>query len=100
MERERRADQMLTEAVTDGLIPSIPAPIPEAGRRRGGGRHDVLDLQVKRPPPKHLDTGEALRLLEAVPEEHLDMVLLALTTGFRRNELLGVHWEWVDFGAR
>ena len=27
------------------------------------------------------------------------MVLCALTTGFRRNELLGLQWEWIDFGA-
>jgi integrase len=27
------------------------------------------------------------------------MVLLALTTGFRRNEILGLQWEWIDFGA-
>jgi integrase len=40
------------------------------------------------------------RLLDAVPEEHLDLVLLALTTGFRRNELLGLQWEWIDFGKR
>ncbi len=91
---------MLTDAVTDGLIPSNPLRAPKRARHRGGGRHDVLDLQVKRPPPKHLETSEALRLLDAVPEEHLDMVLLALTTGFRRNELLGLQWEWLDFGAQ
>ena len=27
------------------------------------------------------------------------MILLALTTGFRRNEILGLQWEWIDFGA-
>ncbi len=91
---------MLTDTVSEGLIPSNPLRAPKRARHRGGGRHDVLDLQVKRPPPKYLETSEALRLLDAVPEEHLDMVLLALTTGFRRNELLGLQWEWIDFGTR
>jgi integrase len=91
---------MLTDAVTEGLIPSNPLRAPKRARHRGGGRHDILDLQVKRPPPKYLETSEALRLLDAVPGEHLDMVLLALTTGFRRNELLGLQWEWIDFGTQ
>jgi integrase len=91
---------MLTDAVSEGLIPNNPLRAPKRARHRGGGRHDVLDLQVKRPPPKHLETSEALRLLDVVPEQHVDMVLLALTTGFRRNELLGLQWEWIDFGAQ
>lgn len=88
---------MLTDAVAEGLIPNNPLRAPKRARHRGGGRHDVLDLQVKRPPPKHLEMSEALRLLDAVPHEHLGVVLLALTTGFRRNELLGLQWEWIDF---
>ena len=27
------------------------------------------------------------------------MILLALTTGFRRDEILGLQWEWIDFGT-
>jgi integrase len=54
---------------------------------------------VKRKQPKHLEVSEALRLLDAVPDQHRDMILLALTTGFRRNEILGLQWEWIDFGA-
>lgn len=90
---------MLTDAVSEGHIPTNPLRSPKRARHRGGGRHDVLDLQVKRKPPKHLEVSEALRLLDAVPEEYVDMVLCALTTGFRRNELLGLQWEWLDFGA-
>ena len=90
---------MLTDAVSEGHIPTNPLSSPKRARHRGGGRHDVLDLQVKRTAPKHLEVSEALRLLDAVPEEHRAMVLLALTTGFRRNEILGLQWEWIDFGA-
>jgi integrase len=90
---------ILTDAVSEGHIPTNPLRSPKRARHRGGGRHDVLDLQVKRTPPKHLEISEALRLLDAVPEQHRDMILLALTTGFRRNEILGLQWEWIDFGA-
>ena len=90
---------MLTDAVTDGHIPTNPLRAPKKARHRGGSRHDVLDLQVKRAPPKHLEVSEALRLLDAVPDQYVDMVLLALTTGFRRNEILGLQWEWIDFAA-
>jgi integrase len=90
---------MLTDAVSDGHIQTNPLRSPRRARHRGGSRHDVLDLQVKRAPPKHLEVSEALRLLDAVPQQYRDMVLLALTTGFRRNEVLGLQWEWIDFGA-
>lgn len=90
---------MLTDAVSDGHIQSNPLRSPKRARHRGGSRHDILDLQVKRQPPKHLEVSESLRLLDATPPQYRDMVLLALTTGFRRNEILGLQWEWIDFGA-
>jgi integrase len=91
---------MLTDAVTEGHIANNPLRSPNRARHRGGGRHDVLDLQVKRAPPKYLEVSETLRLLDAVPEPYVDMVLMALTTGFRRNELLALQWDWIDFGTR
>jgi integrase len=90
---------MLTDAVADGLIPANPLRRPQRARHRGGSRHEGLDLQVVRRPPKHLEIAEALALLDAVHAEQVDMVLLALTTGFRRNEILGLQWEWIDFGS-
>jgi integrase len=90
---------MLTDAVTEGHIQTNPLRTPKRARHRGGSRHGALDLQVKRDTPKHLEVSEALRLLDAVPEPYVDMVLLALTTGFRRNEILGLQWEWIDFGT-
>jgi transposase InsO family protein len=91
---------MLTDAVADGRLATNPLRTPKRARHRGGGRHDVLDLQVVRQPPKHLEPHEALALLAATPPRYRDMVLCALTTGLRRNELLALPWEWIDFGAR
>ena len=92
---------MLTDAVTAGLLPHNPLRSPKRARHRGGSRHDTLDLQGDpRKPPKHLEPVEARALLHATPPHFRDMVLCALTTGFRRNELLGLQWEWIDFGAR
>jgi integrase len=90
---------ILTDAVSEGHIPTNPLRSPKRARHRGGGRNEVLDLQVKRKAPKHLEISEALRLLDGVPDQHRDMILLALTTGFRRNEILGLQWEWIDFGT-
>ncbi len=90
---------MLTDAVSQGLIANNPLRSPSRARHRGGSRHDVLDLNVRRKPAKYLEISEALALLDATPEQHVAMVLLALTSGLRRNELLGLQWEWLDFGS-
>jgi len=55
---------------------------------------------VRRTPPKHLELDEALALLAVVPDEHLGLPLAAMTHGLRRNEVLGLHWELLDWGAR
>jgi integrase len=91
---------MLTDAVADGHVATNPLRTPKRARHRGGGRHDALDLQVTRQPPKHLEPREALALLAATPARYRDMVLCALTTGLRRNELFALQWEWINFGAR
>lgn len=91
---------MLTDAVAEGHIASNPLRTPKRARHRGGGRHEVFDLQPERKPPKHLEPIEARALLVATPPQFKDLVLCALTTGFRRCELLGLQWEWIDFGAR
>lgn len=91
---------MLTDAMAEGYIDSNPLRTPKRARHRGGGRHDAIDLQPKRKPPRFLEPNEARALLSAVPPQYVDMVLCALTTGFRRNELLALQWEWIDFGAR
>ncbi len=80
---------MLTDAVTDGLIPNNPLRAPKRARHRGGGRHDVLATcrsSARRPSTSRPAKPSACST--PFPPEHLDMVLLALTTGFRRHELL------------
>jgi integrase len=91
---------MLTGAMGEGLIERNPLRTPKRARHRGGGRHDAIDLQPKRRPPRFLEPAEARALLVATPADHADIVLCALTTGFRRCELLGLRWEWIDFRAR
>ena len=89
---------MLTDAVAEGLIAANPLRSPRRGRH--GGRRIGVDLTVRRTPPKHLELDEALALLAVVPDEHLGLPLAAMTHGLRRNEVLGLHWEWLDWGAR
>lgn len=89
---------MLTDAAAEGLIAANPLRSPRRGRH--GGRRIGVDLTVRRTPPKHLELDEALALLAVVPYEHLGLPLAAMTHGLRRNEVLGLHWEWIDWGAR
>jgi integrase len=89
---------MLTDAAAEGLIAANPLRSPRRGRH--GGRRIGVDLTVRRTPPKHLELDEALALLAVLPDEHLGLPLAAMTHGLRRNEVLGLHWEWLDWGAR
>jgi integrase len=91
---------MLTDAMGEGLIERNPLRTPRRARHRGGGRHDAIDLQPKRKPPRFLEPAEARALLAATPEQYVDLVLCALTTGFRRCEMLGLRWEWIAFRSR
>ncbi|MGH2973381.1 MAG: tyrosine-type recombinase/integrase [Solirubrobacterales bacterium] len=87
---------MLTDARAEGLIPSNPCQQPRRGRHGASGRGSLL-AEVKAEKPKHLEPAEACALLAAVPEEHRDMVLAALSTGFRRGELIGLRWEDISW---
>ncbi|MDP9383888.1 MAG: hypothetical protein M3P50_01395 [Actinomycetota bacterium] len=89
---------MLTDAVADGLIPANPLRSPRRGRH--GSRRVGVDLTIRRRPPKHLELNEALALLAVTPDEFVAMPLAVMTHGLRRNELLGLHWEWIDWGSR
>lgn len=56
----------------------------------------VKMLPFTPPPFKTLTSGEVARLLENADEEWRLMLLLALRTGMRAGELLGLHWQSVD----
>ena len=43
-----------------------------------------------------LTPEEELRLLDAIPEEFKATILIALNTGMRLGEILGLRWEWID----
>ncbi len=86
--------------MAEGLVEKNPLRSPRRARHRGGSRHEFIDLQPSRRPPRLLEPIEALSLLDATPPQFVDLVLAGLTTGFRRNELLGLRWEWIDWKAR
>ncbi|MDA2920772.1 site-specific integrase [Desulfobacterota bacterium AH_259_B03_O07] len=43
-----------------------------------------------------LSMEEEKRLIEAIPEEFKGIILIALNTGMRLGEILGLKWKWVD----
>ncbi|MGH8903791.1 MAG: tyrosine-type recombinase/integrase [Egibacteraceae bacterium] len=57
--------------------------------------------RVARPEIEPLSAEEARRLLEAAKGDRLEaLYVVALTTGLRRGELLGLRWSDVDLGER
>ena len=53
-------------------------------------------LPEKCSPTRYLSTGEIRRLLEACPQHLQGPVRLALATGMRRQEVIGLTWAEVD----
>ncbi len=88
---------MLTDALDAGLIPSNPCHQPRRARH-GASRRRALLAEVTVERPKYLEPAEARALLAATPERYRDMVLAALSTGFRRGELIGLRWEDISWG--
>jgi integrase len=43
-----------------------------------------------------LSPEEELRLIEELPNEFKPIILVALNTGMRLGEILGLRWEWID----
>ena len=60
---------------------------------------DVECLRVARPEFDFLDYGEAERLVKAAEGEWRTMIVVALRTGMRHGELIGLRWEDVDLVA-
>jgi integrase len=75
----------LSQAVSDGLIP-----------------RNAADVQAPRPAPEEkrpLSEGEARTFLDVArtsSDRFEPLYVLAITTGLRRGELLGLHWDDVD----
>lgn len=56
--------------------------------------------KVHRKEARALSAAEAKRLLDAARDDRLEaLYLLAVTTGMRQGELLGLSWEAVDLEA-
>lgn len=78
---------VLSEALKDGLITSNPA-------------ERVRLPKVEKSTPRYLETGEIGALLEATEREPIEVkvfVFIAVATGARRGELLGLQWSDVNF---
>lgn len=53
----------------------------------------ALFLKVSEKPPRELsDTGEEAALFDAMPSDAFDVVLFALESGWRRQEVIGLRW--------
>lgn len=76
--------RMLVVARKRGLIEFVP---------------DVEWLKREHTDFDFLDFDEAKRLLDAAPGEWRTMILVALRTGMRHGELIGLRWEDVDLVA-
>jgi len=75
----------LSDAVKQGLVARNVASLVSPPR------FDRYEAQT-------LTVGQAERLLEVAHGSHLDaLLILALTTGMRRGELLALRWDDVDF---
>jgi integrase len=80
-------NRALKAAVSDGLIPRNVCK-------------DVGSPRVQREEMQYLTREEVRAFFEAASEDRLEaLYVLAVTTGLRQGELLGLKWEDVDFEA-
>jgi len=49
---------------------------------------------------RYLSKQEALRLIKEVPAHTKPIVRMALATGLRMSNILGMEWEWIDLSRR
>ena len=77
----------LKQAVADGLIPRNPTD-------------SVRPAQVRKEEIRPLTPEQVKMLFETAKGDRLEtLYVLAITTGLRQGELLGLKWEDVDLGA-
>lgn len=76
-------------AMRKGYINRNPAAslLPEEKPGRGGRRQDILQ------------PDEIQRLLTLCPQQHLALISLAIYSGLRQSELLGLRWKDIELDA-
>lgn len=75
----------LENAVKWGLVPRNVANL-------------VTPPRVERYEAQTLTAEQVVKLLETAQESHIEsLLIMAVTTGMRRGELLALHWDDVDF---
>lgn len=97
----RKLDEGLSPKRVRGFHSVLHSALENAVRWNLVGRN-VCDLVTPPVPQRHemqpLTTEQAQRLLQAAHEYKLETLLtVAIATGMRRGELLGLHWQDIDF---
>lgn len=96
-----RLDTGLSPATVQKMHHVVHKALAQATRWRLIPRNPADDFKAPTPVPKEmrpLSAEEARGLLEAASGDRLEaFYVLALHTGMRRGELLGLKWEDVDF---
>ncbi len=107
-----KVQSLYTAKLDSGLSPrtvqivhaTLHKALKQAVRWRLVPRNVCGDVDPPRPPRREvrpLSAGEARALLDAVRGDPLEaLYVLAVTTGMRQGELLGLQWADVDFDSR
>jgi len=95
--RLKRAVKMIKPKTINNVL-TVLGHVLQVGRKRGliGSVPEIT--RVKGPPPTwdFLTFEESERLIAHAEGEWRTMIIVALRTGLRRGELLGLRWEDVD----
>jgi integrase len=110
--RNIEVQQFVLQKLSSGLgwaccdhFRNLMAKVFKSARKWGyySGENPALDIDLPEKTPvreKHVLTYEQIsRLLEITEEPYRTMLLLAVITGFRVGEILGLRWKNVDFEA-
>ena len=93
---------MLTDAMAEGHIANNPLRTPTSGAATAAAAA-TTSIDLQRPSAsrrRYLEVARGPRAARRDTHSRtVELVLLALTSGFRRYELLGLRWEWLDWGA-